>query len=317
MFDWDDLRLFAAAARSGSLAAAGARLGLDASTVGRRVARLESALQSTLFVRSASGLCLTATGARLLETASEAEAIMAKAARGEDDDPGGAVRISAPEGFGTAILAPGLKAFALGRPRLRIELAAESGFRSAGRREVDVAVTLSPQPGARVVVEPLTEYQLALFAAPEYLARAGRPERIEDLGGHDLVGYVDDLLYAPELRYLDEIRSGLRPTLASSSIRAQREIVLSGGGVGVLPCFLSTGLEPVLLDHVLLTRRFWINTHAEVAATARVRTVRRWLLERVDAARSVLAPYEAAKAASACLTSEPTVDVPDGQARGV
>lgn len=292
MFDWDDLRLFAAAARAGSLAAAGDRLALDASTVGRRIARLESNLQSTLFIRSASGLSLTATGARLLETAGEAEVIMAKAAGSEDDDAsGGAVRISAPEGFGTAILAPALKDFVHGRPRLRIELAAESGFRSANRREVDMAVTLSPQPGARVVVEPLAEYQLALFASPSYLDRAGRPERVENLSDHDLVGYVDDLLYAPELRYLDEIRTGLRPVLTSSSINAQREIVLSGGGVGVLPCFLSTGLEPVLLNQVLLIRRFWINTHTEVAATARVRSVRRWLRDLVNRAQRELAPY--------------------------
>ncbi|HRO05024.1 MAG TPA: LysR family transcriptional regulator, partial [Terricaulis sp.] len=73
-YDWDDLRLFLAATRAGTLAGAGARLGVDAATVGRRLARLETALRSTLFVRSPSGIQLTAAGSRLMAAALEAEA---------------------------------------------------------------------------------------------------------------------------------------------------------------------------------------------------------------------------------------------------
>ena len=80
-FDWDDLRIFLAAARAGSLAGAGQRLGVDTATVGRRIARLESAFKSTLFIRSRNGLQLTAAGAELLANGVEAEAAMAQAAR--------------------------------------------------------------------------------------------------------------------------------------------------------------------------------------------------------------------------------------------
>ena len=69
MFDWNDLRVFLVAARSGSLTSAAQHLGMDAATVGRRTARLESAVTATLFIRSVSGLQLTAAGARLLEAA--------------------------------------------------------------------------------------------------------------------------------------------------------------------------------------------------------------------------------------------------------
>ena len=104
MFDWDDLRVFLAAARAGSLATAAQRLGVDAATVGRRVARLETALKSTLLVRSAAGLHLTATGAQLLERALDAESAMEAAGRVTQPDLiAGAVRISASEGFGGAI----------------------------------------------------------------------------------------------------------------------------------------------------------------------------------------------------------------------
>ena len=82
---------------------------------------------------------------------------------------------------------------------------------------------------ARLIVEPLTPYQLALYAAPDYVARHGAPDTVEALSGFDIVGYIDDLIYAPELRYLDEIRPGLTPHLASSSIRADTPITRDCG----------------------------------------------------------------------------------------
>lgn len=140
-----------------------------------------------------------------------------------------------------------------------------------------MAITLSPADSPRLIVEPLTTYQLALYAAPEHLERHGAPASIDDLSRFDMVGYVDDLIYAPELRYLDELRPNLRPRLASSSIRAQRDMVAAGGGIGVLPCFLAEGLTRVLPEQVLIERRFWLSTHREVHGTARLKTVRRWI----------------------------------------
>lgn len=292
MQDWDDLRIFLAAARAGSLTAAARGLGVDAATVGRRVARLETALKSTLIVRSAGGLQLTAAGARLLEAGLEAEAAMTAAAQaGELDVVGGTVRLSVAEGFGTAIIAPALPQLRRQRPGLRIELAADAGFLSPTIREVDIAVTLSAPTAARLIVEPLTNYQLGLYAAPDYLAAHGAPASVEALEGFDIVGYVDDLIYAPELRYLDEVSPRLRPALTSSSIRAQREIIAAGGGIGVLPSFLAGDLSPVLPRAVRLTRRFWMSTHRDVADTARARALRHWLKELVDQQQILLNPH--------------------------
>ena len=278
MFDWEDAHIFVEAARAGSLSRAAQRLGVDAATVGRRVSRLETTLKATLIVRSASGLQLTSAGAAFLEAVSTAEGAMTAAAQlGLQDSAGGTVRISASEGFGSAILAPALPRLVEQRPDVRVELAANPGFLSPSRREVDLAVTLSPPDAARLWVEPLTGYLLALYAAPEYLDRSGAPGSVEDLRGHAVVGYVDDLIYASELRYLDEVLPGLRPHLASSSIRAQREIIAAGGGIGVLPCFLAEGLTRLLPDAVLLTRRFWLSAHRDIHDTARLRAIRHWL----------------------------------------
>ena len=153
-----------------------------------------------------------------------------------------------------------------------------------------MAITLSAPDGARLIVEPLTPYQLALYAAAAYLAVRPAPETVEGLTDHDVVGYVDDLIYAPELRYLDEVRPGLTPHLASSSIRAQREIIAGGGGIGVLPCFLADGLTRVL-PAVLLERRFWLSTHREVHDTARLRAVTAWVRDLCAGAGERLSPY--------------------------
>lgn len=291
-FDWDDLRIFVAAARAGSLTGAAQAVGIDAATVGRRVARLETALKSTLLVRSPAGLQLTAAGARMLELGLDAEAVMAAAAGSDaQDSAGGTVRLSAADGFGSEIIAPSLPALRASRPGLKVELAAYSGILSPTRREVDMAITLSAPSATRLVVEPLTDYQLGLYASEAYLARAGRPRDAAALSRFDLIGYVDDLIYAPELRYLDEVGPNLRPVLSSSSIRGQQRMVAAGGGIGVLPCFLAEGLERVLPDEVLLTRRFWISTHQDVADTARIRATRAWIQALVRDKRALLAPF--------------------------
>ncbi len=293
MFDWDDLRYFVAAAQAGSFSAAAQRTGVDTATVSRRVGRLETALKATLFVRSSSGLQVTSTGARLLEAGLQAEAAMHLAARsGDPEAAGGTVRISVAEGFGVHVLAPALPAFRRSRPTLRIELAANADALSPTRREVDLAVTLSAPTDRRLLVEPLTDYQLAVYAAPAYLAEVGPLDRAEDLRRCQIVGYVEDLLHTTELNYLDEVGPGLQAALASSSIVAQRQIIQAGGGVGVLPCFLAGDLVRVA-PSVLLRRRFWVSTLREVAATARVRSVRAWLQDLAAARGDDLRPFGA------------------------
>jgi DNA-binding transcriptional LysR family regulator len=291
MFDWDDLRVFIAAARAESATGAAHRLGLDASTVGRRIAALEASLKATLFVRSAKGLRLTASGERLLNAGLAVESAMNTAAEvGEQDIIGGAIRISASEGFGGQVLAPALPRLRARHPGLSVELVANPGFMSPLRREVDMTVSLSEPTSRRLLVEPLTDYQLGLYAAPAYLADRGMPRDVAALGRETLVGYIDDQIYAPELRYLDEVHPGLTPNLASSSINAQRAMIAAGGGIGVLPCFLAGDLMRILPGEVRLTRRFWIATLREVAATARVRTIRAWMKGLVEDERARLSP---------------------------
>ncbi|QDK33232.1 LysR family transcriptional regulator [Sphingomonas sp. IC081] len=293
--DWSDYQAFLAIARAGQLAAAARVLGVDPTTMGRRLRRLEAALGTRLFEQTRSGQDLTEAGEALLAAVES----MAKAAgqiseqADQSDGLSGTLRISTSEGFGCWFLARHLPAFQSAHPRLAIDLVASSGFLSPGRREADVAVMLSRPRTGPLVAHKLADYTLALYGSRDYLERHGTPARPADLlEGHALVGYIPDLIYAPELRYLDEIHTGLRATLRSPSITAQQSLIASGAGLGVLPCFMAASdarLVPVLPEKRIL-RSFWFVTHQDIRKLPRVTAFRQWLDETVRHMEGVLTP---------------------------
>ena len=293
MIDWDDFRYFLSAARCGSFGAAGARLNTSASTVGRRVARLETALRATLFTRSATGLHLTPAGARLAEAGGKVESAVEAAQMVQDYAVSGNVRISASEGFGTIILAPALHKLATAQPNLSIELAAWAGSPSASRREVDMAVMFSPATSHRLSVERLSDFEVGLYGSATFIETHGSPRSVDDLRRLPLVGFIHDMLYAPELRYTDDLASDLQLRLTSTSSRAHMEIIGSGAGIGMVPCFMAAHdarLVRLMPDIACSRRTFWLATHDEVRDTARQRAVRAWLFDTVLSERAAMLP---------------------------
>jgi DNA-binding transcriptional LysR family regulator len=295
MYNWDDLRLFLAVARHKTYLGAAEATGLDATTLSRRVERLESVLKCTLIVRDRSGHALTAAGNQLLEAASQMELVNeALIDRIGTTSKAGRVRISTSEGFGTAILAPAVPQLMQEPPAVDIEIVANQGFLSPVIREVDLAVTLAAPQDRRLAVERLTEYELGLYASASYVATRGRPDDPSELRQHTLIGYIDDLLYANELRYLDEIAQDLRLSISSTSIRAQLEIVRTGAGIAVLPCFMAEAAKPRLVRILPRTARifrtFWMSARRDVQQTTRVRKVRKWIRRTVSERERLLLP---------------------------
>lgn len=296
-FDWSDLQVFLAIARSGQLARAGAALGIDATTAGRRLRRLEARIGATLFEQTRDGQVLTEAGERLrghAEAMAMAASTIEEAGHGEAGLPlTGQLRISVSEGFGAWFLARHIPDFVAAHPALTLDLVANSGFLSLAKRETDLAVTLSRPTGGPMIARKLSDYILRLYATPGYLAQASTPAEASALThGHRLVGYIPDLIYAPELRYLDEIHPDLPIALRSSSINAQHRIIAAGAGIGVLPCFIGDAdptLVPVL-PATRITRAFWLVTHQDTHRLARIEAGRAWILAAVQAHRARLLP---------------------------
>lgn len=282
---WNDLQDFLAIARAGQLARAAAQLGVDATTIGRRLRRLERRLGQTLFEQTREGQVLTESGEALLASVEAMQRAAERISEQPDGQPlSGLLRVSVSEGFGTWFVAHHLHHFTDRYPHLTVDLAATSGFLSPSKRETDVAVLLARPQAGPVVSGKLSDYRLRIYGGAAYLARHGAPTTTTELAaGHRLIGYIPDLLYAPELRYLGEIDERLSPIIRSSSINAQYRLIQSGSGVGVLPCFIGDSDDSLvpLLPEISITRSFWIVTHKDTRQLQRVRVFKSWLLETV------------------------------------
>ena len=143
MLDWDDLRYFLSVCRAGTLARAAADLGINPTTVGRRLGALEETVQARLFDRTPSGYVLTAAGRELVPRAEkmEAEALaLERAVLGADLRPSGRVRVTVTEMLATRFIVPHLSRFAERHPEVTIELECTNRSVDLGRREADIAL---------------------------------------------------------------------------------------------------------------------------------------------------------------------------------
>jgi DNA-binding transcriptional LysR family regulator len=282
--NWDDLRIFLAVARMQRLSPAARSVGLDATTVSRRLDRLAADLGTTLFEQGSSGHVLTARGLQLLAHAEDIER-SALSARGEVAGErgllSGIVRVSVAEGFGTWVIARNLADFHRANPNIIIELIASSGFLNPSRREADIAVMLTRPKTGPLLTRRLTDYRLQLYAVPAYLDRAPPLRSMADLRDHVLIGYVPDIVYSPALDYIAEFRPGSEPEIRSSSINAQHALTVAGAGICMLPQFIGgqdDRLQSVLHPEIELTRSFWLIVHKDVRQLARVAAFVDWLL---------------------------------------
>jgi DNA-binding transcriptional LysR family regulator len=167
--NWDDLKIFLAVARQQKLAAAARLLGIDATTISRRIDRLAADLGTPLFEQSSAGHQLTAGGTQLLRHAEAVErsALAARAdVTGERGLLSGVVRVSVAEGFGTWIVARHLAAFRAAHPDIVVELIASSGFLNPSKREADLAVMLARPTSCPLVARRLAD-KFAQFMIPE------------------------------------------------------------------------------------------------------------------------------------------------------
>ncbi|WP_312524914.1 LysR family transcriptional regulator [Paracoccus sp. (in: a-proteobacteria)] len=272
--DWDDLRVFLAVARDESLSAAGRRLGMDASTVGRRIVRLEQALGAKLFVKMPQGYQIAPEGLRLLPHAEAAETALHGAAEAliGRDELSGQFRIGAPDGCANYLLPQVCAALCAHHPGLEIQIVAQPRIFNLTRREADLAVGVSPPQTGRLTVQRLTEYRLHLAGHCDYLAAHPPITTRADLKGHRMIGYIADMIHDPELDYLTETGADTA-ALSSNSVSVQLQAIRAGGGLGIVHDFaipFAPGVRPVLADQISLTRNFWLIRHADDRHSARM-----------------------------------------------
>ncbi|WP_084397150.1 LysR family transcriptional regulator [Henriciella aquimarina] len=282
--NWDDLKLFLDVSRRRKLDDAAAQTHLDATTISRRIKRLEQDLGVTLFERTRRGHVLTVAGEKLVARveAMETASLDILAESTTEQSAEGRIRLGVTEGLGSTVIAPALGRFKQVHPKIDIDLIALSGFVSVPKRQADMSILLARPSTGRLKVRKLTDYSLHLYGTARYLADHSQIRSRDDLQAHTLIGYVDDLIYSAQLHYFDELLPGLTPQLCSPSIVAQVEMVSAGAGLGILPTFMADrfpGLVNLLPDDICVTRTFWLAIHEDVAGLTRNRAMSDFLVE--------------------------------------
>jgi DNA-binding transcriptional LysR family regulator len=294
-FDWDLIRSFLAVARAGKLTVGAKHLRIDHATLSRRISTLEKALGAKLFDHSVSGYSLTPAGEQLLLRSETIESSIFSLDRqfGESSRVSGAVRIGAPDGFGTTVLAPAIGKLAAAHPELEIDLVATPRILSLSKREADIAVALACPPRGRLHGRKLTDFEWGVYAAKTEPALWENVKKPDDFKGLPFISYIEDLIYTPEVDYLEEISKSIVPRIRCSTLVAQWQATAAGAGLCVLPCFIAEGdgrLVRVLPKEVALTRTFWMIVHSDIRDIARIRVTCDFIAEEVRRSRGRFLP---------------------------
>lgn len=296
---WDDVRLFLAIARSGSLGAAARRLGLDISTVSRRLAGFEETLGVQLFERGKRGLVATRAAESLQAPAEAMEAAHARLTREASDVESiaeGVVRISIPPGMADVFLAPLLVPLRAKYPRIVIEVDASIRVLDLTRHEADLALRSIRPQSAELVMTKLTDARSIAMGSPALVKSLGR---VRDWNDATWIAWDHDLAALPDAKWLARHVDRSRIVLRTSHYATQLVSAAAGLGLALFP-------EPYLRTHALAPARYdaalagttdawsqselWLVGHRATREVPRVAAVWTFL---VDALRRQLAPKRA------------------------
>jgi DNA-binding transcriptional LysR family regulator len=271
--DWNDLRYFLAAARARSLAGAARALGVEHSTIGRRLTALEEGLGAPLLTRSPDGLKLTALGETMLPLAEQAE----RAISAVKDAAAGQVtrvRLATPSGWGR-IIAPHLAAFQAAHPQVSIDLISGSRLVDLKKSEADLAIRQGTADDPDLISKKLGETGWSLYAADSYLARHPAPSDPRQLVGHEVLGFDDTLAGVPGAQWLDQHGAGAHIVMRCRELADVLAACVAGIGLALLPC-MAAELEPSLrrlTKEVLGTRRISLVYRKEVLLSEPIKAV--------------------------------------------
>jgi DNA-binding transcriptional LysR family regulator len=283
--DWDDVRVFLAVARHGSLRAAGRALGLSQPTIGRRLAAFEATFGGpTLFDRLPEGLRLNAAGEALMPAAQQLEsAALAVERRRAAGSPAlsGSVRVSVGE-WAASFLA-GALADRSARPidGITLELVESRETANLARREADLAVRHHPPQSGDLYVS-----KLGTFACAVYRRRGSESKA--------WVTYTEEQAHYPTARWVQERlrETGGGVALRASDMPMQLAAIRAGAGQGVLPCFAADGdplLERLTAPVAEIAAEYWIIVHRDLRRALCVRAVMDWIRDLFTQHRDLLA----------------------------
>ena len=265
--DWDDIRYFVELARQGKLSATARALGVEHSTVARRIGMLETRVGVRLFDRLPKNWVLTAEGEELLAQARrvEDEALAFARAGAGASTLRGIVRLSAPPVFASAFLVPRLGALRARWPAIALEIIGEVRQADLYRREADLALRMARPSQDGLAARPLAQTGYGLYAAPGWFERPAEE--------WEFIGHGESMKDTPQQQWLATFAAGRPYAFWTNDAAAMLAACRAGLGVAVLPHFLGRG-DPMLAVHPeyaqVLSRPLWLAVQPDVRRSPRV-----------------------------------------------
>lgn len=295
MFEWSDLRHFLAVARHGSTLAAARALGVNQSTVHRRLAELERRVGHPLVSRHPTGYRLTEPGEELLPYARSVEnAVIALERKIDGLDTGlkGIIRLTCPEPIVARLTAsPLLEKFHERYPGLRIEFAMSDRYLDLSRGEADVALRSGDSEDSDLVGRKIADSVWAVYASQSYVQHHGRPQSAADLDHHHLVGFDGTMANHRASKWLAAVAPKATVAARNNSVLGVLLAVKSGVGVAPLPTTIAdteAELVQVLPPVPDLARGWYLLAHPHLRHTPRVSAFFDFIVEELPTVRAIL-----------------------------
>ena len=276
-FKWEDLRYFLSVAKSSNLSKAARQLGVNHSTVFRRIVALEKSLGVRLFERMSGGYILTGAGEEMLASISQVEEEIISLhlrLRGQDHQLTGAIRVTTSDALSQIFLQSYFPGFNQEYPDIQIELNTSNNFSNLSKREADVALRPTRNPPEGLVGRKLCIISWAIYGSKRYLRKYGRPAAPEELAQHRVISTDESLSQIAAIRWLKQYVPDESLVLSSSSVMPMLTAAIAGIGLSPLPCWMGD-TEPKLVQVFPPLREnaseLWLLTHRDLRHTARIR----------------------------------------------
>ena len=297
MIDWDDLRFVLAVARAGSALGAARALGVNQTTVMRRIAHVEAAVGAELFERQQSGYRLTPLGQRVATTAGQIDNEVMTLERAIDSERrllSGSVRVTTSETFANLVITPLLKEFREQHPGILVELIADDRRLDLAGGEADVAVRAGSSPeGAGIVARRLPHTAWSVYCNRAYAEEHGVPATLQALDGHAVIGVEGAMANLPGPLWLARAAANSKISARSNSLTNLVAALKAGLGIATLPCLLGDAdpdLVRCLPPVAELDSEFWLIVREDVKSVPHVRAFADFLWEHLRSAITNFTP---------------------------
>ncbi len=270
---WDEFRLVKSIAEARSLVGAAERLGVNHSTVFRRLAAVETAVGARLFERSRAGYEPTAAGEEMIALASTmAESVLEFERRvaGRDIKPTGELSVTTPEGIGQHFMPAIVAQFQIQNPGVVVELILSDQPLNLSRRDADIAIRMTNDPPETLVGRRICTGRWGVYCRRDLTTALDS----EASGSIAFIGFGDSFGPVPARRWIDANIAPGRVVAKANSAHCMLKFALQGFGATLLPCFLGDrSPELARLGYLLpeLDMGLWMLTHSDLRRSARVR----------------------------------------------